>query len=262
MYLGRGLHYLNYRLFACNRKGYGIHSPFVFDLVSKTFRNKTATDVVLMIEEIRRRNLSDKRVIKVTDLGSGSGKMKNNNRKVADITRYSSVSKKYGMLLYNLASRFGGDTIIELGTSLGISAMYLAAGSPRSVVYTIEGCPATASIAEENFSAGGFDNIRLVTGAFDEKLPEILKSAAGAGLVYIDGNHRKNPVIDYYRSISSSATSNTVIVIDDIHLNNEMVLAWNEIRNDPAVTVSIDIFRMGLVFFRKGMTKFDLAVSY
>lgn len=256
------LKYIKYLIFSRHRKGHGIHSPFVFNLVSDVFRNKTDARVVLNIERIRKKNLSDTRIIQVTDLGAGSYKMKNSRRKVSDIVKYSAVSEKYGRFLHHLARRFGQQGIIELGTSAGISTMYLASASDTTVVTTIEGCTETAGIARENFSLAGITNINLLTGSFDEVLPGLLSREAAPGMVFIDGNHRKEPAIKYFNMAAGVSDSNTVIILDDIHSCSEMEEAWSIIRDHDKVSVTIDIFRMGIAFFRKGNSRAHYIIRY
>jgi predicted O-methyltransferase YrrM len=238
-----------------HRNGHGIHSPFVFDIVSRIFRNKIDNGIVNKIEMVRKRLLNDKKTIEVIDLGSGSNKMKSNYRKVSDIAKYSPVNKKYGVLLANLAAEFGKNGIVEFGTSFGISTMYLAASLPETIVYTIEGCPSVAEIADENFSVEGFNNINLLTGSFRDMLPEISDTGIKPGMVFVDGNHRKQPVLEYFNKMVEISDCNTVIVIDDINYSKEMAEAWSEIRNHKNVTCTIDIFRMGLVFFKNGISR-------
>lgn len=258
----RALKYLRYFLTARHKRGHGIHSPFVFDLILRLFRNKTDPDIVLLIEKIRKKNRSDKRIIQVQDLGTGSFKMKNNLRKVSDIARTSAVPLKYGVLLSKLASEFGKPDIVEFGTSLGISAMYMASGSPESIVYTMEGCPAISELAQDNFRDAGINNVNLLTGSFEELIPELRKRSVKPGLVFIDGNHSKEPVTYYFKQMAEMSDKATVIVIDDIHQSKEMEEAWELIKHSENVTFTIDIFRMGLVFFREGMNHFNYVIRY
>jgi len=254
--------YLKYILLSHHRKGHGIHSPFVFDLVLRVFRNKTDPDIVCNIEKVRKMLISDHRSIKVLDLGSGADKLKTNLRKVSDIARYSPVPGKYGALLSNLAAEFGKPLIVEFGTSFGISTMYMAASCPESIVYTIEGSPAIAEIAGQNFIDAKLDNVKLFTGSFEEVLPEIMNSGIKPGLVFIDGNHRKEPVLYYFKCMSKISDNKTVMIIDDIYYSKEMEEAWNEIKLDEKVSVTIDIFRMGIVFFRDGINHNDYTIRY
>jgi predicted O-methyltransferase YrrM len=254
--------YLKYILFSSHKRGHGIHSPFVYNLVTKVFRNKINTEVVFNIEKTRQMMISDDRTIRVTDYGSGSKRRKSNLRRVSEITKYSAVPRKYGILLSGLSREFGKSDIIELGTSLGISAMYLASLSPEITVHTIEGCPETSEIAKDNFNRSGLKNIRMYTGKFDEVLSEIGNQHIRPGLVFIDGDHRKEPVLKYFYKITEISDDQSVIVIDDIHSSTEMTEAWEEIKKFSMVTLTVDIFRMGLVFFREGMTRSDYIIRY
>lgn len=262
MFFFRASEFLHYYLFSRHRKGHGIHSPFIFDLVSRIFRNKINPDIVFKIERIRQKNSSDTRVIMFKDLGAGSERMDNKIRKVSEITSYSAIPRRYGILLSSLAAEFGKKTIIEFGTSVGISTMYLASGSPDSVVYTMEGSPSVAGIARTNFSQAELANIELLEGSFDDLLPKFRKEGIKPDLVFIDGNHKKEPVLRYFDEMAEIADDEALIIIDDIHNSPEMKEAWDIITSQKRVTATIDIFRMGLVFFRSGMSRFNYVVRY
>lgn len=258
----RVVKFLKYILLSRHRKGHGIHSPFVYDLVSRVFINKIDPSIVFAVEKIRKKMISDKRIILVKDFGSRSGSLKKNLRKVSDIARYSSVPKKYGILLSNMAVEFGKPLIIELGTSLGISAMYMAASSPYATVCTIEGCPETAGIARQNFVEAGLNNIRILEGPFDEVLQTFSIEESKPALVFIDGHHRREPVIRYFNRMADLSDSKTVILIDDINYSKEMAEAWDEIKLHRKVSLSIDIFRMGILFFREGINHNNYRIRY
>jgi predicted O-methyltransferase YrrM len=258
----RTLRYIRYLIFSRHRSGHGIHSPFVFNLVSNIFRNKTHPDIVCSIEKIRNKLITDPRSIIVNDLGSGSKKMKSSLRKVSEIARYSAVPGKYGILLSNMAEAFGNPFILEFGTSLGLSTMYMAASCPDAEVITIEGCPSTSEIAADNFREAGLKNIKLVNSSFDDVLPEITKEKISPGLVFIDGNHRKEPVINYFNKVADMSDNNCVVIIDDIYSSRNMAEAWLEIKKHKNVSLTVDIFRMGIVFFRKGIAHLDYVVRY
>lgn len=262
MKLFRAIRFLKYILFSSHKRGHGIHSPFIFNIVLKVFRNKTSFDFVCNIETIRKRLISDHRSIVMKDYGSGSEENNGKLKRVSEIARYSSVPEKYGRLLAGLSAMFGKSAIIEFGTSFGISTMYLAAGNPAAVVYTMEGSDAIAEIAKENFVEAGLININLLTGTFDQSLPEIEEKRIRPGLVFIDGNHRKDSTIEYFNRMVELSDENSVIIIDDIYYSSEMGEAWTEIKKNRKVSTTIDIFRMGLVFFRSGMTRNDYIIRY
>jgi predicted O-methyltransferase YrrM len=254
--------FTKYFIFSRHRCGHGIHSPFVFDLVSNVFRNKIEPDIVCSIEKIRKKLIADQGLINIYDLGAGSKKMKSNQRKVSDIARYSAVPRKYGILLSKMSKVFGNPLVLEFGTSLGISTMYLAASCPETTVVTMEGCKETSEVAAQNFEEAGLKNIRLLNGTFDELLPRIKNEKICPGLVFIDGNHKKEPVIRYFNQIAGMSDNSTVVIIDDIYSSQEMEQAWSEIKNHGDVSISIDIFRMGIVFFMKGLNRSSYVIRY
>jgi len=258
----RVVKYLRYIILSRHRKGHGIHSPFVFDLITRVFRNKIDDDIVFSIEKVRKRLNGDHRSIQVKDLGAGAESFGKNIRRVSDIARYSAVPLKYGVLLSNMAAEFGKPFIMEFGTSFGISTMYMAASCSDSMVYTIEGSPSIAEIAADNFSEVSLGNIKLNTGSFDEILAGFTKSDIKPGLVFIDGNHRKKPTVKYFTVMAEISDSKTVIIIDDINYSGEMQEAWNLIKGHKKVTMTIDIFRMGMIFFREGINDANYIIRY
>jgi predicted O-methyltransferase YrrM len=262
MFFFRVTKYLKYILLSGHRKGHGIHSPFVFDIVSRVFRNKIDPDIVCNIEKVRKRMISDCSSIIVNDHGSGSEISKTNFRKVSEIARYSPVTKKYGVLLSNMAAEFGKPLIIEFGTSFGISTMYMAAACHDAEINTMEGSPSIAEIARKNFIEAGIENIEVLTGSFDELMPVIINRNIKPGLVFIDGDHRKGPLVRYFSRIAEISGGGTVVIIDDINYSKEMGEAWSEIKQNEKVSISIDICRMGIVFFRQGVNHNNYVIRY
>jgi predicted O-methyltransferase YrrM len=141
-------------------------------------------------------------------------------------------------------------TIIELGTSLGITTSYLSAGNPNETMTTIEGSKAVAEVAKENFSKLNIQNIRLLQGNFDDLLPPVIRQHSSIDLAYIDGNHRYEPTIRYFKQLLPLTHNDSILVFDDIHWSKEMEQAWEEIKQHPSVQCTIDIFFLGFVFFR------------
>jgi len=260
----------NYRLaaalryFICARhsKGHGIHSPFVFDFINTVLLKKIPGDKTKVIKHIREKMESSKMTVEVNDLGAGSTFMSTRHRRLSDLSRQSSVHNRYGRILFNLASLYDGRNILEMGTSVGISTLFMSLGAPSSKIISIEGCANLAEIARNNFSDAEAGNIEIMRGEFDEQLTIIRKREFSPSMVYVDGNHRKEAVLKYFASLKELIAQDSVIIFDDINYSNEMNEAWNEIKSDLQVSLSIDIFQMGLVFFPEGMTKQDFVLRY
>ena len=241
--------YLRYYLTASNGKGHGVHSPFVFDFIRHVLRDKKVYDDYAAIESQRKKALLDERMLTIDDLGAGSTSIRSTGRKLNDIARSSLKSPKYAQLLYRVAKRYGPKTILELGTSLGITTAYLAKADPNAKIITAEGASAIATIARENFSALSLNNVELVEGDFAKTLPGILQENQSIDMAFIDGNHRKEPTLDYFNQILDHCHQESILVFDDIHWSAGMEAAWEQIKEHPRVTVTIDLFFMSFVFF-------------
>lgn len=253
---------LRYFIFSRHSRGHGIHSPFVFRIINNVFRKPIPSGLNEKTGVARQKMSANKTIIRVRDLGTGSSDRRGKERKISDIYRRSSIVPRYGKILYNIALMHRGSDMLELGTSLGISTLCLASASPGSRIVTMEGCPALANIAEKNLSEGTTGNIRFMVGDFDDSLAKIDLPGFSPSLVFVDGNHRKDPVLRYFRKIKELIMPESVVIFDDINYSKEMQSAWHEIKSDPEVSVSIDIFQMGLVFFRKRMAKQSYCIRY
>lgn len=258
--LNQILKYFNYRFGSTNV--YNVHSPFLYDLITNIFDDKEEYPEYLKVEQLKRELLKNKILINVTDMGAGSKVDKGDQRLISSIAKNSSKSKKIGRLLFRLVKDFQVQNVLELGTSLGLSSMYLSLAIPDSKIITIEGCPNIAKIAKANFEKFELRNIEINIGNFDDILPEVLKSNENFDFVFIDGNHREEPTIRYFEQCLEKATNETLFVFDDIHWSEGMENAWRYIQDHQEVTLTVDIFHLGLVFLRKELTKEHFIIQY
>ena len=253
--------YLLWRFRARNRQGHRVHSPFLYSLITNNLHHPIKEEWVWGVERRRRQLLADRSFVDVTDYGSGSS-FGNGRRRVCDIARHSTSSSRDGRLLCNLATAMHSANILELGTNLGIGSLYLAHSGSCQRLVTIEGCPNLSKIANEGFKLLGVNNITLVNAEFAEALPRVLRELPSLDFVFIDGNHLSGPTLDYFSQCLPFVTNDTVIVIDDIHKNADMEQAWSEIVENEHVTLSLDFYTMGAVFFRRQLSKQTIALRY
>jgi predicted O-methyltransferase YrrM len=242
--------WVRYYFHAFNSRGHGIHSPFVYDFITSVLNDTRNYYAYENIEKLRKMFLRDDRIIQYTDLGAGSGKGEERSKKLSEIAGNAVSTEKFGRLLFRLANYYPSEIIIELGSSLGISTAYLASANDASKVTTIEGSYPIGEIAKETFEKLKLKNIQLMNGNFDEVLKKVIDSNPPADLIYIDGNHRKKAVLDYFEIFLNKVSPSSLIIIHDIHWSTEMEEAWSIIQSHPKVKMSIDIFSAGLVFFR------------
>ncbi len=240
--------YLHYFLFASNGKGHGVHSPFVFDFIKNVLTAEKKYDCFVEIEQQRKKLKSNDQLIEVEDFGAGSAVIKAKRRVVKDIANSSLKSRKYAQLLFRMVKYYQPRSIVELGTSFGITSSYLSFGNKKAALYTCEGSGNIADLAEETFDALQLNNIEIIKGDFSKTLPSLLAKINLVDFAFIDGNHRKEPTLQYFRQLLNHSTSSSIFVFDDIHWSAEMEAAWSVIQKDNAVTLTIDLFFIGLVF--------------
>lgn len=248
-------------LFA-SKNEHSLHSPFVFELYTKIIQAKIKSPIFSVVENLRKKLLKNRSVIEITDFGAGSRIYKTNHREIRQIAKNAEKNPKFGKLLFRLIQHFKPSTIFDLGTSLGITTIYESKAYESSKIYTFEGCPATAKLARDNFEELDCKNIEIIVGNIDETLVQKLAQVKQLDFVFFDANHRYKPTVKYFEMCLKKATEETVFVFDDIHWSAEMHEAWQVIKNHPTVMISIDLFYVGLIFFRKNQPKQDFILRF
>ena len=266
--LYRAKSWLRHQLTAWNTGGEGVHSPYLFEWVRMVMMDKNAYYIWGEIERCREKMLRDERELEFVDYGSGKLKGENGERRrVCDIARRSLAKRKYAQMLSRLVNwlgashrlengsgtayslEFRGLTIVELGTSLGVTTAYMAAMDSRNRVVTFEGCEAVANIAKENWKALNINNIECRIGKID--VEQLVGDIEHLDVAFIDANHTYEGTCKYFDVLAGKVREKSVIVVDDIHYSEEMEKAWKAICADERVTSTIDLYQMGLVFFDK-----------
>ena len=246
-----GLKYLSFYLTASNKRGHGIHSPFVFEFITKVLNDKTAYPEYEIVENLRGILLQDETVLSVDDFGAGSAKDKTATRTIASITANAAKPPKFGQLLYRMVKYYRPQNIVELGTSLGLSTSYLSLAGPGSKVITMEGAPSVASRARQNFDSLNLKNIAIIEGNFNQTLASVLSQKPQVDFVFVDGNHRREPTERYFKQLLPSVHNDSILIFDDIHWSREMEQAWQAIIKNTDVRCSVDLFFAGILFFRQ-----------
>jgi predicted O-methyltransferase YrrM len=245
-----GFKYLRYYLTASNGKGHGTHSPFIFHFITQVLNDKKQYSEYETVESLRKKMLKDETVLNIQDFGAGSSITKTNQRTIASIAKNAAKPKKFGQLLFRMVKAYQPETVLELGTSLGITTSYLSLAKPNARLITMEGAAAIADVAKKNFHKLKLQNISLTEGNFDLTLPAVVRGLSSVDFVFIDGNHRQQPTENYFHQLLSKINNDSILIFDDIHWSKEMEAAWDTIKNHPSVQCTVDLFFIGIVFFR------------
>lgn len=256
---------IRYLGYCCRSKSkFKVHSPFVYTFYTEVIQDRTPSKACAFIEKHRRKLFKQKNLLETTDFGSAciTSEYKTRVRTVSDVARKSSISEKYASLLYRITVFSKAENILEIGTAMGISTMYIACAAPKSHIMTMEGCAMIAQKALDGFKKHKLDNIKLIQGNFDKTLSKSLKTVNKLDLVFIDGNHKEKATVSYFNEILPKLHSGSIVVIDDIHWSKGMENAWNKISGRKEVSISIDLFRMGILIFREDIAKEHFLLKY
>ena len=251
--------YLSYIVKAKYKRGFGVHSPFAFDTITKVYEESSPYYIYETIEKEREKLKKDDREIDVEDFGTRrSGK-----RRVKDIARVSLKGKSDAQLIFRAVLAMNPKTTIELGTSLGITTAYLAKATEKGCVHSFEGSREIANIAEQTAKNCGTDKNTIITvGNIDDTLSEYLGKTEGIDVAFIDANHTEEATKRYFKQIEAKLSKeNGLIIIDDIHGNAGMDRAWNYIKSETQGDVTFDIYSMGLIYYKKGLSRMDYVYS-
>ncbi len=255
--------FLQFRKKCLPKGGYGIHSPFVFELYTNVIAGDTKEKIFESIEAYRKEMLGcDIGIIRKSVAESLNGGFRGELVKLSRIARTVSVPPHLGRLLYRLVKHFQPQVMLELGTSVGISSMYMAQANPNGTLYTIEGDEAVFGIAQKRFQAMNLANIKPICGTFETELPHLANEVSSFDFVFIDGDHNGTKLLQYFNVILPKLNENSIVVVDDIRWSNDMEDAWRELKANRQVSVSIDLFRCGVLFFRHGITKQNFILRY
>ncbi|WP_209309674.1 O-methyltransferase [Tamlana crocina] len=243
--------YIKFLLKSTNQ--HGVHSPFIYSLVTKCFYDRKKHEAYQAISSYKKALRNSPEKLSVTDLGAGSRVTKANRRSVSEMAKNAGSTKKQAKLLFKLVQYFKPNSILELGTSLGIATHATAMGNPESKIISIEGCPNISKFTKNQLKKNGVKNVSLVTG---DILKEIKKLNTNSfDLVFFDANHQKEATLNYFESLLQTAHNDSVFIFDDIYWSRGMTEAWETIKQHPKVTVTIDTFFWGFVFFRTEQAK-------
>ena len=240
-----------------SKNEHGVHSPFVFDLVTKCFYDTTKYPEYGILKSYRKSLLENKNTIEVTDFGAGSRVFKSNVRGISKIAQTAGITPKNAELLFRIVRYFQPKSILEIGTSLGLATSALSLGNKNAEIITLEGCPNTqkqsqVQLQEQN---SNFQNIEFVNTEFSSYFKTTHLSSITHNLIYFDGNHSKKATLDYFEALLPTISNDSVWIFDDIHWSTDMEEAWEIIKNHPKVSVTIDTFQWGIVFFRAEQEK-------
>ena len=254
--------FVDFLLHSGNR--YRVHSPFLYTFIGEVIKSGRPVDGSTEIEQLRKECKRSKEIIQKTDYGAGGENRISKTYPVAlrRLVMTSLTSPRKARRLYRLIKYMKPERVLEIGTSLGITTSYLASANPEARILTLEGCPELSRKAKEHFGRLGIKNVEVIEGNFEDTLSKALEKLGGVDFVFIDGNHRKEALLDYYGKCLAFSNNNTIMVLDDIRASKGMEQAWGQIWQMEEIRISLDLFFSGWIFFRKESSKQHFRLRY
>jgi predicted O-methyltransferase YrrM len=252
------LQYIKYFLKKEDR--HALQSPFTYQIYQglKEYKNQY-NHRFPQVENLRQSLFEDDRLVTINDLGAGSQRFSSKERKIANIARYSCSSKKYSLLYQYFCSLTPAQTVVELGTCLGINSCYLAEVT-RDKLYSFEGADELVRLAKKNIE--GYEKIQLIAGDISETLPIFLRDRQSVDFAFIDANHTYEHTLSYFKQLMEKVHADSIVIIGDIHWSKGMENAWMKISNMEQVRLSLDFFECGVLLFKAGLNKQHYILNY
>ena len=249
IYIRLLLKYLKFYFSA--RTIYDLHSPFLVEFTTAVVEDQRHFYAFSFAEDIRERLKQDRTKVSIVELGAGSLVSSKKDRSIQDIVRHTAITPSTGRQLFRIINQFQPSTMLELGTSLGISTIYQAFGNYKAQMITVEGNPNLHPWSEQAFFLCDLKNIEQLEGSFAEKLPIALKKLKKLDYLFIDGDHRMDKTLAYFETCLDSLHNESIVIIADIHWSLDMERCWDKLKAHPKITLSIDLFNLGILFFRE-----------
>ncbi len=236
--------------FTATKKGHGVHSPFAYKLCEEVFYNNAHFFAYEELNELREKLKTNSTKFIVNDFGAGSKILQTNERSINKIAKHG-ISKKFqAEILFKLINFLNLNTRIELGSSIGLTTLYLAMANKKGSVYSLEGSEALINFSEQQAQQFKITNCEFILGNFNDTLKPLLQKLNSFDFCYVDGNHIYSATINYFELLLKHKHQNSVIIFDDIYWSTDMTKAWIEIKKHRSVTLSIDAFYFGIIFFK------------
>ncbi|MFN8398219.1 MAG: class I SAM-dependent methyltransferase [Bacteroidia bacterium] len=253
--MSKTLRYLDHLLHSKTR--HGVHSPFVYDFVTQVLPHKgSATG--RRIEADRREAKRDTSRVEIVDYGAGYGgiALPVIQKSIAQVVRSSARGRWEGELLRRIVRYYDRKSALELGTNLGFSTRYISDGlSADAELISIEGSEQLSKYAARALGETPH-RLRLLVGEFTQVLRDQIDwGAVQPDFVLLDGNHRREPTLDYVNFLLPKMAQGGILIVDDINWSAEMAQAWQEVIELERVTVSLDLFHMGVCFLDRPQAK-------
>ena len=218
------------------RKGFGVHSPFVYNLITKVIEDKNVYYAFEEIENFRQQLLND-------------GELR-------PVTFRETQSAACGALLFRMVHFFKCRNVIEIGSSTGVMGLYLAMASrTRCNCWLLDERRGLAQKLKLFALAHNLHKLQYIEGDYQGSLTRLCSELPEVDLLFINHLPETHTVNELWHWCKPLINKQSILILDNINRNKEMQKLWQSLKHDPQSRVIIDLYAMGIVFFNDRLPK-------
>jgi len=233
-----------YRKLFC-RKGFGVHSPFVYDLITNVIEEKSDFYAFSDISIAQLQLLQNEHVIQY-----GRKRIA-----VKEALKRFGITTKEGKFLFRLTNHYKPHTILSIGSSMGLAPLCLTRYNATVQCIILEYEQDIAEIAKQILNKEKNTALNIKIGAYHELLPESIVQLQRIDCVFIGKDVGVNDWDTVFEQCEPFIHDSTFFVLAGIRSSTDKQNYWMQYRQHPSVTIAVDLFDMGLLFFQPKLHK-------
>lgn len=226
-------------------RGYGVHSPFVYALITKVIEEQHPYYCYQDIDKLRKQYLFRTDAVTYPDR---RGSNRQHRVPIGRLLKREAITARKGMLLFRLANYYKPVHLLQIGSSYDFSAVYLSAYAKGLSFHVLEAVSAFVPVSREMYGKAAFNPITLHTGDYETTLPGVLKDLRSVDLVFFNTCHEQNDPVRLFRECIKQASPQAIFIFNEIKSNRLMRACWQEVCASSGVTVTVDLYTIGIAF--------------
>lgn len=228
--------YISYYMSGTTR--HGLHSPFVYNFADFVLYQNSNMNFE-MIENQR--------------LSMIQSKSKFEKISLSEFAANNTLKAKYGRLLQRMTDFYPIQSILEIGNNSGIESNYLLSNiviNQKHLEFysTLEVNDYFQKVRNETVSA--FDQFYQANFVEIHKNDQLMNHQLVDLMVFHGQPNDAEQFWKFYDQYKFNLGTQSMLILTNIRITHEHYLIWNQMSHLNEVTASIELFNMGILFFR------------
>ncbi|MDD2435944.1 MAG: SAM-dependent methyltransferase [Massilibacteroides sp.] len=221
------------------RKGHGVHSPFVFNFITKVIDERAAYYCLKDIELTRKKFFYENEPFHKWE-----------------------IRPKYGALLMRISNYLKPQNLLLIGSDLSFSALYSSSYASTTRCVVLEEKTEIAAFSRSVIEKHRAKNILLKEGVYQKTVSEVLEHTDKLDFVYFGYPNDSALDIPVFECILPHLHEHSVLILRGIRKTKDRKEFWNRLCARPEVSVTIDVYELGIAFFNHKIHKKNYIVSF